>query len=31
VTLGSIAGFAIIGMILFLFAWNAAADGYKRK
>ena len=31
VTLGSIAGFAIIGMILFFFAWNAAADGYKRK
>ena len=31
VTLGSIAGFAIIGMILFLFAWTAAADGYKRK
>ena len=31
VTLGSIAGFAIIGMLLFLFAWNAAADGYKRS
>ena len=31
VTLGSIAGFAIIGMALFLFAWNAAADGYGRK
>ena len=31
VTLGSIAGFAIIGMILFLFAWNAAATGYKKK
>ena len=31
VTIGSIAGFAIIGMVLFLFAWNAAADGYKRK
>ena len=31
VTLGSIAGFAIIGMVLFLFAWNAAADGYKKK
>ena len=30
VTLGSIAGFAVIGMILFLFAWNAAADGYKK-
>ena len=30
VTLGSIAGFAIIGMILFLFAWNASATGYRR-
>ena len=30
VTLGAIAGFAIIGMVLFLFAWNANADGYKR-
>jgi len=30
VTLGSIAGFALIGMMLFLFAWNAAAHGYKR-
>ena len=29
-TLGAIAGFAIIGMFLFLFAWNANADGYKR-
>ena len=28
-TLGAIAGFAIIGMALFLFAWNANADGYK--
>ena len=31
VTLGSIAAFAIIGMVLFLFAWGANADGYKRK
>jgi len=31
VTLGAVAGFAIVGMILFLFAWNAAADGYKRS
>ena len=30
VTLGSIAGFAIIGMILFLFAWNTSANGYKK-
>ena len=29
-TLGAIAGFAIVGMALFLFAWNANADGYKR-
>ncbi len=28
VTLCSIAGFALIGMVLFLFAWNASADGY---
>jgi OPA family glycerol-3-phosphate transporter-like MFS transporter/OPA family sugar phosphate sensor protein UhpC-like MFS transporter len=27
----SISGFAIIGMILFLFAWNANATGYKRE
>ena len=27
----SIAGFAIIGMILFLFAWNASADGYSKE
>ena len=31
VTLGSIAAFAIIGMVLFLFAWGANADGYKRN
>ena len=30
VTLCSIAGFALIGMLLFLFVWNASADGYKR-
>jgi OPA family glycerol-3-phosphate transporter-like MFS transporter/OPA family sugar phosphate sensor protein UhpC-like MFS transporter len=28
--LGAIAGFAIIGMVLFMFAWGANADGYKR-
>ncbi len=27
----SIAGFSIIGMILFLFAWNAAAHGYTKE
>ena len=31
VTLCSIAGFAIVGMILFLLAWNASADGYGKK
>ena len=31
VTLGAIAGFAIVGMVLFLFAWNAAADGYRKS
>ena len=31
VTLGSIAGFALIGMILFLFAWNSSANGYRRS
>lgn len=30
VTLGAIAFFAIVGMVLFLFAWNAAADGYRK-
>jgi len=30
VTLCAIAGFALVGMVLFLFAWNASADGYKR-
>ena len=30
VTLGSIAGFALVGMILFLFAWNSSANGYKK-
>ena len=31
VTLGAIAGFALIGMVLFLFAWNTSANGYKEK
>jgi len=30
VTLCAIAGFALVGMLLFLFAWNASADGYRR-
>ncbi|MGN0848052.1 MAG: MFS transporter [Kiritimatiellia bacterium] len=30
VTLASIAGFALVGMVLFLLAWNAQATGYKR-
>ena len=30
VTLGAIAGFALVGMVLFLFAWNSSANGYKR-
>jgi OPA family glycerol-3-phosphate transporter-like MFS transporter/OPA family sugar phosphate sensor protein UhpC-like MFS transporter len=30
-TLCSFAGFAIIGMLLFLFAWTANANGYKRN
>jgi OPA family glycerol-3-phosphate transporter-like MFS transporter/OPA family sugar phosphate sensor protein UhpC-like MFS transporter len=30
-TLCSFAGFAIIGMVLFLFAWTANANGYKRS
>jgi OPA family glycerol-3-phosphate transporter-like MFS transporter/OPA family sugar phosphate sensor protein UhpC-like MFS transporter len=29
VTLGSIAGFALVGMVLFMLAWNARATGYK--
>ena len=29
VTLGAIAGFALIGMVLFLLAWNAHATGYR--
>jgi OPA family glycerol-3-phosphate transporter-like MFS transporter/OPA family sugar phosphate sensor protein UhpC-like MFS transporter len=29
VALGSIGVFALIGMTLFLFAWNASADGYN--
>lgn len=31
IALGSIAGFAIIGMLFFLGAWNAGAHGYKSK
>ena len=31
VTLGSFAVFALIGMLLFLFAWNAQATGYKKQ
>ena len=30
VTLGSIAGFALVGMVLFLFAWNSSANGYRK-
>ena len=30
VTLAAIAGFALIGMVLFALAWNASADGYSR-
>jgi len=30
VTLCVIAGFALIGMVLFLLAWNASADGYGK-
>ena len=30
VALSSIAGFALVGMVLFLFAWNTSADGYKK-
>jgi OPA family glycerol-3-phosphate transporter-like MFS transporter/OPA family sugar phosphate sensor protein UhpC-like MFS transporter len=30
-TLCSFAVFALIGMVLFLFAWTANADGYKRN
>ena len=29
VTLVAIAGFALVGMSLFLLAWNARADGYS--
>ena len=31
VALGAIAGFALIGMVLFLFAWNNSAHGYKTR
>lgn len=31
VTLGSIAGFALVGMALFLFAWNSSANGYRKS
>ena len=30
VTLGAIAGFALVGMVLFLFAWNSSANGYRK-
>lgn len=30
VTLAAIAGFAVVGMLLFLKAWNAQATGYKK-
>ena len=30
VTLGAIAAFALVGMTLFLFAWNSSANGYGR-
>ena len=30
VTLGSIAAFALVGMVLFLFAWNTNANGYRK-
>ena len=29
ITLGTIAGFALVGMVLFALAWNARATGYK--
>ena len=31
VTLGAIAGFALVGMVLFLFAWNSSANGYRQN
>ena len=31
VTLGAIAGFALVGMVLFLFAWSSSANGYKSR
>ena len=31
VALGAIAGFALAGMVLFLFAWNGSAHGYKTR
>ena len=31
VTLGAIAAFALVGMMLFLFAWNSSANGYARR
>ncbi len=30
VALGTIAAFALVGMVLFLLVWNASADGYKK-
>ncbi len=31
VTLAAIASFALVGMVLFLLAWNAQATGYRRR
>lgn len=31
VTLGAISAFALVGMMLFLFAWNSSANGYARR
>ena len=31
VTLGAISAFALVGMVLFLFAWNSSANGYSRR
>ena len=30
VTLAAISGFALVGMVLFLFAWNSSANGYNK-
>ena len=31
VTLAAISGFALVGMVLFLLAWNSSANGYKTR